>query len=78
MSKGGLMPSRSDIELPDGPLGWTADKITEEIGANNVIYTTFKPRLMIPRDEMMAKVKARLRGDELTMDEETANGARTA
>ena len=52
------MPSRSDIELPDGPLGWTADKVTKQIGAENVIYTTFDPKLMVPSDEVIAKVKA--------------------
>ena len=57
VSEGGLMPSRSDIELPDGPLSWTAEKITKEIGADNVIYTTFDPKLMIPSDDVVAKVK---------------------
>lgn len=58
VSQGGLMPSRSDIELPDGPLGWTADKVAAQIGADNVIYTTFDPKLMVPSDEVIAKVKA--------------------
>jgi iron(III) transport system substrate-binding protein len=58
LASGGLMPYRDDVELPDGPNGYTYQKIVKQIGEKNIIRTTFDPKLLIPSPELIAKVNA--------------------
>ncbi|MBB3146889.1 iron(III) transport system substrate-binding protein [Phyllobacterium trifolii] len=58
LAEGGLMPYRSDVTLPDGPLGYTYQKIAQQIGEDHIIRTTFDPKLMTPSTQTVSKVKA--------------------
>jgi iron(III) transport system substrate-binding protein len=58
LAAGGLVTYRSDVVLPDGPTGYTYQKIQQLIGAANVIPTTFNPKLLLPSQDLVAKVLA--------------------
>ncbi|MGL4966193.1 MAG: ABC transporter substrate-binding protein [Inquilinus sp.] len=58
LASGGLMPYRTDVSLPDGPNGYTYQKIAQQIGEKNIIRTTFEPRLLRPPQELVDKVNA--------------------
>lgn len=58
LASGGLMPYRADVSLPDGPLGWTYQKVAAQIGDQNCLRTTFDTKTLRPSDELVAKVKA--------------------
>lgn len=57
LASGGLMPYRSDVSLPDGPLGWTYQKVAVQIGDEHCLRTTFDPKTLRPSDELVARVK---------------------
>lgn len=57
LASGGLMPYRSDVSLPDGPLGWTYQKVAAQIGDEHCLRTTFDPKTLRPSDELVARVK---------------------
>ncbi len=56
VAAGGLMPYRDDVEIPDGPNGYTYKKVVKQIGEENVIRTTFDPKLLMPSEELIAKI----------------------
>lgn len=58
LAAGGLMPYRDDVQLPDGPTGYTYQKIVKEVGANSLVNTTFDPKVMIPSQDLIDKVNA--------------------
>lgn len=58
LAAGGLMPYRDDVQLPDGPTGYTYQKIAKEAGEQSLIPTTFDPKIMIPSKELVDKVNA--------------------
>ena len=58
LSAGGLMPYRPDVQLPDGPKGYTYQKVAKEAGEKSLIPTTFDPKVMIPPKELVDKVNA--------------------
>jgi len=57
LASGGLMPYRSDVSLPDGPLGWTYQKVAAQIGDKNCLRTTFDSKTLRPSDDLVAKVR---------------------
>ncbi len=61
LSSGGLMSYRNDVVLPDGATGYTYAKVAAEVGAENLVPTTFSPETMIPSKEVIDKVNAALR-----------------
>ena len=61
LASGGLMPYRNDVELPDGPTGYTYQKVADEVGEENLINTEFDPAIMIPSDELIEAVNDALR-----------------
>jgi iron(III) transport system substrate-binding protein len=60
LSAGGLMSYRDDVELPDGPTGYTYKKIAAEAGADSLVPTSFDPKVMIPPQDLIDKVNAAL------------------
>lgn len=58
LAAGGLVTYRSDVVLPDGPTGYTYQKIEQLIGAPNVIPTTSNPKLLLPSQDLVSKVLA--------------------
>ena len=57
LASGGLMPYRSDVSLPDGPLGWTYQKVAAQIGDKNCLRTTFDAKTLRPSEQLVARVK---------------------
>ncbi|HEY4200754.1 MAG TPA: extracellular solute-binding protein [Devosiaceae bacterium] len=60
LSAGGLMSYRDDVELPDGPTGYTYKKIAAEVGEASLAPTSFDPKTMIPSQDLIDKVNAAL------------------
>ncbi|MFD1942076.1 ABC transporter substrate-binding protein [Paradevosia shaoguanensis] len=60
LSSGGLMSYRDDVELPDGPTGYTYKKIAAEVGDASLAPTSFDPKTMIPSQDLIDKVNAAL------------------
>lgn len=57
VSSGGLMPFRSDIDVPDGPVKLSYASMEQAVGKENLIPTSLDPAMLSPPKELIAKVR---------------------